>query len=366
MEITLQRITVRELADQFTESADSGVVGYGGRLNIRPPYQREFVYDDKKRDAVITTILRGFPLNVMYWSDNGDGTYEVIDGQQRTISICRYVCKKFSYEMRQFNNQPADIQQRILDYELMIYVCRGSESEKLNWFEIINIAGEQLTRQELLNATYTGQWLADAKRYFSKPNCAAHNMAKQYLTGSAIRQSYLETALKWMSRHDNNGKVCIEGYMDAHRHDSNANALWMYFKSVIEWVAITFPKYRREMQGLDWGLLYDTYHEQVLDVAAIEKEISELMQDGDIQNKKGIYLYVLDHKEQHLDLRTFDEKTRRKVYEQQRGICPICGKVFDYEFMEADHIIPWAKGGRTTLDNCQMLCMECNRRKSGK
>ena len=365
MEITLREITVRELTDGYEDNQENGVVGYGGKLDIRPPYQREFIYKDKQRDAVITTVLRGFPLNVMYWADNGNGQYEVIDGQQRTISICQYVAGEFSYLTQDngtqyFHNLPQDIQTQILDYKLMVYVCRGTDSEKLDWFRTINIAGEQLTEQELRNAVYCGEWLADAKRYFSKTKCPATQIASDYLNGTANRQDYLETAIRWLSHGQ------IEQYMADHQHDANANALWAYFKNVIDWAQMTFQKYRREMKGLNWGQLYDTYHEQVLDVTAIEQEISELMQDGDIQNKKGIYLYVLDHKEQHLDLRAFDEKTRRKVYEQQQGVCPICGKTFDYEFMEADHIIPWKKGGRTTLDNCQMLCMECNRRKSGK
>lgn len=365
MKITLREVTVRELTEGYQDNQENGVVGLGGKLDIRPPYQREFIYKDKQRDAVITTVLRGFPLNVMYWADNGNDTYEVIDGQQRTISICQYVSGEFSYLTQDngtqyFHNLPADMREQILNYRLMIYVCLGTDSQKLDWFRTINIAGEKLTEQELRNAVYSGAWLSDAKRRFSKNRCPAAQLAGDYLNGSAIRQDYLETAISWIS----NGH--IEQYMADHQHDANANALWTYFKNVIDWVQMTFICYRREMKGLNWGALYDANKDRVLDVLAIEKEIAELMQDGDIQCKKGIYLYVLDRREQHLDLRTFDEKTRRKVYEAQKGICPLCHKHFDYEFMEADHITPWAKGGRTTLDNCQMLCQECNRRKSAK
>lgn len=367
MQIKLHKITVRDLAAGYSETEDGGVVGYGGKLNIRPPYQREFIYDDQKRDAVLTTILKGFPLNVMYWADNGDGTYEMIDGQQRTISICRYVAKMFSYKKLQFNNQTADIQQLILDYELMIYICDGTESEKMDWFEVINIAGEELTKQELRNAIYHGPWLSDAKRYFSKKGCPAQKLGGDYLNGSAIRQDYLETAIRWMSRHDNPaGKGDIEEYMDRHRQDANAQALWLYFKQVIDWVGLTFVTYRKEMRGLDWATLYEKHKDEVIDNQEVEQEISRLMQDGEIRNKRGIYLYVLDHEEQHLDLREFDEKTRREVYEEQQGICPLCKKKFAFEMMHGDHIVPWSKGGRTVKENCQMLCARCNTKKSAK
>lgn len=365
MDIQLKKVSIADLTNGFQDNNDNGVVGYGGKLNIRPAYQREFIYKEKQRDAVITTILQGFPLNVMYWADNGDGTYEIIDGQQRTMSICQYVAGVFSYKFQNigtnyFQNIPADIRQRILDYELLVYVCKGNESEKLDWFRTINIAGEQLTDQELLNATYTGPWLSDAKKYFSKRNCPAAQIASNYVNGSAERQELLATALKWIS----NGH--IEAYMAEHQRDNNALALWTYFRNVIEWVQNTFPIYHKEMKGIAWASLYETYHNQVLEIDAIKQEIEELMQDGEIQDRKGIYKYVLDHNEQHLDLRTFDEKTRQKVYAKQSGICPICGECFDIKEMEADHIIPWNRGGRTTIDNCQMLCMKCNRTKSGK
>lgn len=360
MEITLKAITVGELAEGYTDNDEGGVCGYGGKLDIRPPYQREFVYDGKKRDAVIDTLLKGFPLNVMYWAEREDGTYEVIDGQQRTIFICRYVAGDFAFRFRYFHNLPTDEQRQILDYRLMVYVCRGTDSEKLAWFKTINIAGEELTAQELRNAVYAGPWLSDAKRYFSKTGCVAYRMGSPYLNGSPIRQSYLETTLNWISH------GYIEIYMGKHQHDPNSQALWLYFSAIINWVKTTFPNYRKEMKGVPWGVLYEKYHETLLDTAALEDHIKRLMQDSDVKSKPGIYSYVLDGDEHHLDIRAFDGNMRRETYERQQGICPICGKHFELEEMEADHITPWSKGGHTVAANCQMLCRECNRRKSGK
>ena len=230
MKIELKKITVRELAAGYRDSNEEGVVGYGGLLNIRPKYQREFVYNDKQRDAVITTINNGFPLNVMYWAVCNDGTFEVIDGQQRTISVCQYINGDFAYNFLYFHNLQKDEQDKILDYELMIYLCSGSDSEKLDWFRTINIAGAKLTEQELRNAVYSGSWVSDAKRYFSKSGCAAHKIAGNYLSGSAIRQEYLETAISWISEGN------IEIYMAKHQNDANAAELWLYFQSVINWI----------------------------------------------------------------------------------------------------------------------------------
>ena len=360
MEITLHQIKVRDLVKEYKDDAENGVRAYSGLLDVRPPYQREFVYKDKQRDAVIETLTQGFPLNVMYWAVREDGTYEIIDGQQRTISICQYVNGDFAYMFRYFHNLTDDEQRQILDYELQVYLCSGTDSEKLKWFKTINIAGEELTDQELRNAVYAGQWLSDAKRYFSKGNCAAYNMASKYVSGEVNRQAYLETAIRWIS--DGN----IEPYMAKHQHDANAVQLWNHFSNVINWVKAVFPKYRKEMKGVDWGRLYAQHKDRVLDPTALEQQVSKLMQDSDVQHKKGIYEYVLDGDERHLDLRAFDDNTKREVYERQSGVCPICGKYFEIEKMEADHITPWCDGGRTIAENCQMLCRECNRHKSGK
>jgi len=360
MEIKLHKITVRDLTEGYADNAEQGVKAYGGKLDVRPPYQREFVYGEKQRNAVIDTLTQGFPLNVMYWATRDDGTFEIIDGQQRTISICQYVNSDFAYLFKYFHNLQNDEKEQILNYELQVYICSGTDSEKLKWFETINIAGEKLTEQELRNAVYAGSWVSDAKRYFSKNNCAAYGLASKYVSGSPIRQDYLETAIRWISK-DN-----IEIYMGNHQHDPNAVALWNHFSSVINWVKAIFPKYRKEMKSVDWGSLYEKFHEKALDDSALETRVSKLMMDSDVQKKSGIYAYVLDGDEHHLGIRAFDDNTKREVYERQQGICKICGKHFEIEQMEADHITPWKEGGRTIADNCQMLCRECNRRKSDK
>ena len=274
---------------------EQGVRGYGGRLDIRPPYQREFIYNEKEQQAVITTVLNGYPLNVMYWVKRGNDAecpYEVMDGQQRTLSLCEYVAGKFSYEFKNFFNQPKDIQRKILDYRLTVYVCEGEPSEKLEWFRTINIAGKPLNEQEINNAVYAGPFVSDAKRHFSKSNCGAYRLAKDLVTGTPIRQDFLKKALEWMAGHETReGKrQTIVGYMAEHQHDPNANALWLHFQNVVNWVRATFPKYRKEMKGVAWGTLWRRHHERQLDVAALEQEVKRLMADSDVQKKKGIKL----------------------------------------------------------------------------
>lgn len=361
MNIELKEITIRQLTNGFEDNEEAGVVGYDGKLDIRPPYQREFIYKDKQRDAVIDTITKEFPLNVMYWAVREDGNFEVIDGQQRTISICQYVNGDFAYMFKYFHNLQEDEKNQILDYKLMVYICSGTDSEKLEWFKTINIAGEKLTEQELRNAVYSGSWVTDAKRYFSKNSCAAYQIGSDYLNGSAIRQDYLETAIKWIS----NGN--IEVYMSKHQHDSNALAIWQYFQSVITWVQGTFTKKRTKfMKGVDWGALYNEFKDEVFDTKAIETETAKLIADDDVQKKKGIYPYILTKDERHLGIRAFSDSMKQKVYEKQDGICVECKNNFDIAFMEGDHITPWHEGGKTIEENCQMLCKDCNRRKSGK
>jgi len=246
MKIELREVTIREVVADYLNNQEDGVVGYGGRLNIRPKYQREFVYGDKQRNSVIETVRKDFPLNVMYWVKNADDSYEVLDGQQRTISICEYVAGNFSLDFQYFHNLEDTEREQILDYKLMVYFCEGNDKEKLDWFKTINIAGEKLTDQELRNAMYTGTWLTDAKRYFSRTGCTAYGLGSDYLNGSPIRQDYLETAISWI----NNEK--IEEYMSKNQHNPNANELWLYFQSVINWTRATFPNYRKEMKGVAW------------------------------------------------------------------------------------------------------------------
>ena len=361
MNIELKEITIQELSDGFEDNNEDGVVGFGGKLDIRPPYQREFIYKDKQRDAVINTITKNFPLNVMYWAVREDGTFEVIDGQQRTISICQYIDGDFAFQNRYFHNLKADEKEKILNYTLMVYVCSGTESEKLEWFKTINIAGEKLTEQELRNAVYTGSWVSDAKRYFSKSGCVAYNIGSDYLNGSPIRQEFLETAIDWISE----GK--IENYMATHQHDPNATALWLYFQSVITWVNATFTVKRKKfMKGIQWGLFYNKYKDVVFDTKAIEEETARLIADDEVEKKSGIYAYILTKDERYLGIRTFSDSVKQKVYENQKGICPICKNHFDISEMEGDHITPWVEGGKTIEENCQMLCKDDNRRKASK
>jgi Protein of unknown function DUF262/HNH endonuclease len=360
MKIELKEISVRELAKDYIDNQENGVTGYSGRLDIRPPYQREFIYKDKQREAVIDTLTKDFPLNVMYWAVREDGTYEVIDGQQRTISICQYVTGEFAYMFRYFHNLQQNEQEQILNYKLMIYVCSGNESEKLQWFKTINIAGEKLTDQELRNAVYSGSWIADAKRYFSKKDCAAYSLGSDYLNGTPIRQDYLETIIKWKSND------AIEFYMAKQQNEPNANDLWLYFQSIISWVKAVFPKYRKEMKGIQWGFLYNDFKDQKFDYIRLEEEIAKLMQDEDVTNKKGIYEYVLTGKEKFLNIRAFTDNQKREAYEKQKGVCPDCNLEFDISEMHADHIVPWSKGGKTKEDNCQMRCRFCNYSKSNK
>lgn len=322
MKIELHEITIRDITERYVDNQENGVVGYKGLLNIRPKYQREFVYTEEKRNAVIDTINKGFPLNVMYWVKNDDGTFEVLDGQQRTLSFCQYVNNDFSVNNKAFHNLTKTEQDRILDYKCMIYFCEGTDLEKLEWFKIINIAGEKLTDQELRNAVYTGTWLTSAKLKFSKTGCAAYNLGKDYVAGNPIRQEILETVISWI----NDGN--IEAYMSVHQHDPNANELWMYYMNVIEWVKNTFTVYRREMKGINWGELYNVYKNNTYDTNALEVEIKKLMEDDDVTKKKGIYHYVLTRKEKHLNIRAFTDSQKRTVYERQNGVCSICRQTF--------------------------------------
>ena len=358
MNIELKEITVRDLTNGYKDNAEDGVIGYQGQLDIRPPYQREFVYGDKERNAVINTVQKNFPLNVMYWAVREDGNFEIIDGQQRTISLCQYVNNDFSINGLAFHNLPKDKQEQILEYKLMVYFCSGTDSEKLDWFQTINIAGKELTNQELRNAVYSGSWVTDAKRYFSKNS--RPKIGDDYLSGSANRQEYLETAIDWIS----SGQ--IKEYMSEHQHDPTAIDLWNYFQSVINWVKAVFPKYRREMKGIEWGILYNDFKDQKFDPKILEQEVSKLMEDDDVGNKKGIYIFVLTRKEKFLNIRAFSPNQKREAYERQKGICPVCKEHFEIEQMEGDHITPWHEGGKTSAENCQMLCKEDNRRKSGK
>lgn len=367
MKIELKHVTIKELTKDYKDKGEDGVVGYGGKLDVRPPFQREFVYKPEQRDAVISTVTKGYPLNVMYWAVREDGSYEIIDGQQRTISICQYVGGDFSVkiggfpENRAFHNLKNEEKEQILNYELTVYLCEGTDVEKLKWFETINIAGEVLTNQELKNAVFSGSWVTAAKKYFSKNGCYAYNYGSDYLTGNCIRQDYLETTIKWKNYGD------VDGYMSLHQNDDNAEELKDYFTKVIDWVESTFPVKRKKlMKGQDWGNYYNAYKDEKFDSDFFENKIKELILDDDVTNKKGIYPYLLTGKEKHLSIRSFTEAMKLKVYVKQGGKCKISGKELEITEMEADHITPWHEGGKTIEENCQMISKEENRKKSGK
>ncbi|MGN1198062.1 MAG: HNH endonuclease family protein [Acetatifactor sp.] len=371
MDIQEHEITIRDLFDGYIDNQEDGVFGYHGKLNIRPAYQRELVYTEDKQRDVIKSVRNGFPLNVMYFMENEDGTFELLDGQQRTLSICRYCDNQYSLNFdgqpKQFHNLGKEAQDQILDYTIKVYFCKGTVDERKKWFEIINFKGEALTRQELLNAIYSGPWVTDAKRYFSKTGCAAYQIANDYLLNkSAIRQEIFETALKWIA---NSEDIDYEEYMAIHQHDDNATPLWEYFKGVIEWVEKVFgcpDNYRSHMKKVDWGILYNKYHQNEYDSTVMEEKIAALVDDYEVSRDQGAYEFVFDGDPKHLSLRTFDERTKKTAYKQQNGICPICQQHFEYSEMQGDHWKPWSKGGTTTPENCKMLCVACNIQKSNK
>ncbi len=373
MKITPISIKVRDIFDCYSDNGDDGVFAYGGRLAVRPPYQREFVYDTAQAERVIHTVLKGFPLNVMYWVKVGEDKYEVLDGQQRTLSVMQYLKHQFPITLNSqkyyWDSLPDDKYNAIINYEFMIYICEGEESEKLEWFEVVNIAGVRLTDQELRNSVYTGEWLSDAKMHFSKRNCAAKGLSDKYITGDPNRQELLEKALKGICEFQ--GIKDLTDYMSAHKATSDADELWQYFQDVIHWVEKIFPQYYADMKGVDWCHLYNVYHGNSYNSTTMASEVKKLHEDDEVQKTKGIYEFLLSKNfdpfaGRLLDLRSFEKRDKMAAYSKQGGICTICHQHFEYDEMEGDHIKPWSKGGRTVPDNCQMLCKDCNGKKTDK
>lgn len=374
MKIEPKQIKIKEVFEGYTDNGDDGVFAYGGRLAIRPPYQREFVYNAEQAEAVIQTVLKGFPLNVMYWVKVGDDQYEVLDGQQRTLSVMQFLDHKSKVVVdgttHYWDSLPDDKYNAFMDYEFMVYICEGEDSEKLAWFEIVNIAGEKLSDQELRNSVYTGAWLSDAKRHFSKRKCAAKMLADKYMIGDPNRQELLEAALKGICEYQGI-KTGISEYMAQHKSDPDADELWQYFQDVIHWTEKIFPKYYADMKGLDWCHLYNVYHGRTYNSAIMDAEVKRLHEDEDVQKNRGIYEFLLCRDSDPfagrlLNLRAFDKRDKLAAYSKQGGICPICHQHFEFGEMEGDHIKPWSKGGQTISENCQMLCKSCNGKKTDK
>ena len=386
MKTTLQtEITVKDICEGFTynEYEGKGLFGLSGKLTIQPEYQRNYIYADGKKDvAVIDSILKGYPLGLIYFNKVGD-RLEVLDGQQRITSFGRFVTDKFaikdSHGMEQyFSGLAEDLQKKILDTKLLIYECEGTESEIKEWFKTINIAGVPLNEQELLNAIHSGEFVTKAKETFSNSQNANIQKWSAYISGNVNRQDFLHTALDWVSKGN------ISDYMSKHRHDTEITELASYFTSVIDWISSVFLDVESEMKGLEWGKFYELYHKNSYNPADVSKKLKELYADYFVKNRKGVYEYILGGctQPQLLDIRMFDEPTKKAVYSKQtaeaesKGIsnCPLCAmgtdgnktRIYKLTEMDADHVTAWSKGGSTDVSNCQMLCKTHNRAKGNK
>ncbi len=379
-------ITIRDICEGFVynELEGRGLFGLSGRLTIQPEYQRNYIYAETKKDiAVIESVLRNYPLGLIYFNKLKDGRLEVLDGQQRITSLGRYVTGKFA--IKDANGMPqyfgalaTDLQERILNTKLLIYECEGEESEIKEWFKTINIAGVPLNAQELRNAIYSGPFVTLCKAEFSNSQNANVQKWSAYVAGAVNRQDFLERALEWVSRGD------VETYMSLHRYDTNINEIKAYFNSVIDWISTTFIDVESEMRGLEWGRLYETYHLRPYNPQEVSDKVRELYSDPYIKNRKGIFEYILGDMQDSklLEVRVFDEATKKRVYSQQTeeaktlGIsnCPHCAmgheanrtRIWKLSEMDADHVTAWSKGGATDIANCQMLCKTHNRAKGNK
>jgi 5-methylcytosine-specific restriction endonuclease McrA len=368
MKQTKTHIKIREFIEKFSDDPILGATSMNGQLCVRPDFQREIVYSLQKQQAVIDTIINNCCLGYLTFFVKEPGSkfkYDLGDGLQRGWSILEFVSGKFCYPKpgigdQFFHNLTKEEQERFLNYELDVILVEGTLEERLLWYKKINVSGEVQTDQEILNATYSGTWCTSAKQYFTKPSCPAQTKWSKYLSGSQNRQAWLETALGWIS--DDN----IETYMAKHQLDKDASELWNEFDKMMEWFKSVFPNYRKEMKGLPIGKLYKKYKDNTYDPKYLEAEVSNLYKDDDVTKKSGIFEYLLGLKnnERLLSIRTFTDSQKATKYEEQKGICPKCGKHFELNEMEGDHIIPWSKGGKTIPSNLQMLCKTCNNTKS--
>ena len=393
MKTELKKYTVKEICNgfQYNELEGKGLFGLNGKLVNQQEYQRNYIYADGKKDvAVIDSLLKGYPLGLIYFVDTNDGkgTLEVLDGQQRITSIGRYVQNKFTItdnitkKEQYFDGLPQDKQDLILNSELLVYVCSGTETEIKEWFKTINISGEPLTQQELLNSIYSGEFVTLAKAEYSNSQNSNNIKWQAYVKGNLKRQEILEVALNWISSKQ---EISIDAYMSQHRHDKDIKEIKTYFDTVIDWINNLFKETTKEMLGLEWNRLYEKYHSQAYDHEKLNKRIEELMNDPFVSDKKGIYEFVLGEEQEYklLNIRIFSDKDKQKAYNLQtqkaktQGIsnCPYCAisnnkseqtKIYTLKEMEADHVTAWSKGGSTDIDNCEMLCIKHNRAKGNR
>ena len=369
MEFITKKIKVSDIFSGYVNLKEKGVVAYGGKLNVRPAYQREFIYNDKEEKAVINSILHGYPLNTFYWAANTDGDCELMDGQQRTMSVLEFLSGNFGITYNDDEIKASGLKKsypelyaKIMDYEFHVEVCTGTAMEKLEWFRILNTPQKQMTAQELRNAAYTGPWLSDAKSRLSSTGTKDWD---DYVSGKAVRQEILEYALSCICEKND---CTIEQYMAEHQFDANSDELCDYFTRIISWVKDLFVKnngtYRKEMKSVDWGKLYNECHNNDYPTTELRNKCDTLMADDEVTSKKGIYPYLLTGEERYLNLRAFSDTMKRAAYERQEGVCPVCKHHCELTEMQGDHISPWSKGGKTDLDNLQMLCSVCNNKKS--
>ncbi|HVV67411.1 MAG TPA: DUF262 domain-containing protein [Candidatus Saccharimonadales bacterium] len=379
-------ITIRDIVDGFVynELEGKGLFGLSGKLTIQPEYQRNYIYADGKKDvAVVDSILKGYPIGVLYFNKTGQDKFEVLDGQQRITSVGRFVTGKFAVKDSNGNEQyysgMAETQrEKIMNTPLLIYICEGEEPEIKDWFRTINIAGVELTKQEILNAVYSGPFVTLAKQEFS--NSQNSNIQKwgAYISGDVKRQAYLERALEWVSH------GAVDNYMSKHRHDHDITELKNYFTGVIDWISSVFTDVEGEMKGLEWGRLYETYHNQSYDPVKVSEEVHKLLGDYEVKDRRGVFEYILGGSvdTKLLNVRVFDEPTKKAVYAQQtknaeakgESNCPLCAighdanksKIWQFNDMDADHVAAWSKGGATSIENCQMLCKTHNRAKGNR
>ncbi|HON21648.1 MAG TPA: DUF262 domain-containing protein [Candidatus Paceibacterota bacterium] len=381
-------ITVKEICEGFVynEYEGKGLFGLSGKLTIQPEYQRNYIYASdggKKEIAVIESVLKGYPIGLIYFNKVAEDKFEVLDGQQRITSLGRFITDKFAIKdenglEQYFTGMAADKQQKILETKLLIYECEGTESEIKEWFKTINIAGVPLNEQELLNAVYSGPFVTLAKQEFSNSQNANIQKWSAYISGSANRQDFLATALDWVSRGN------VGDYMSRHRYDNNINELKKYFNTVIDWVSSVFIDVESEMRGLEWGRMYEQYHKKAYDPAKVSAQVHELYADPYVKKRRGIFEYILGGRKDTtlLEIRVFDEATKKAVYAKQTALaekkkisnCPLCAlghdanksKIWSFGEMDADHVAAWSKGGKSDIKNCQMLCKTHNRAKGNR